>query len=83
MNQYPPKTFEEKWKGDDKRVINNWPQEKIRAKLRELKSHRDEWTSDIIKIDKQIHILLIKKEILKRRVSNNKKYSNKIVELLK
>ena len=51
----------------------------MNPKIKELHKHEDEFNREMVNIDKQVARLLKRKEKLKKQISNNMKYVNKLL----
>ena len=51
----------------------------VNPKIKELHQHEDEFNREMVNIDKQVARLLKRKEKLKKQISNNMKYVNKLL----
>ena len=55
----------------------------MNPKIKELHQHEDGFNREMVNIDKQVARLLKRKEKLKKQISNNMKYVNKILGMYK
>lgn len=64
------------------KIPQNWTKEQTMAKLKRAHEQENEFNKEIGKIDKQIRVLIVKKDKLRRLISKNMKYCNKLVNML-